>query len=269
MWFLFVISVFWLLVSAMLVAQYRRVSSPLPEFITMMLVVGTLCIGFLWLAAGISLWVRIPAAAFWVLAAVGLIVVHRRLNKAAHERQKAKPPGRPEVNPRNQAELVKRLQSLGFTTTENIQYNGQSLAIAARRVRFELGMGRLTEDFFIVGKFDRLDSAILKEYSRICFKYAVRHGKVPLPWGMQTIHFAMCHSVAMVSGVDDALASSIAKTPPPWHWSGCEFPVVWDTATGRLCYSEVTDTVGVRNVSWDLLRLNTLEALAPVAQESQ
>jgi hypothetical protein len=235
----------------------------------MMLVVGMLCIGFLWLAAGISLWVRIPAAAFWVLAVAGLIASHRRFNKEYSERQKARPPAEPRVRANDPVEVVKRLQSLGFTTTENIQYNGQSLAIASRRVRFELGMGRLTEDFFIVGKFDRLDSAILKEYSRICFKYAVRHGKVPLPWGMQTIHFAMCHSVAMVSGVDDALASSIAKTAPPWHWSGCEFPVVWDTATGRLCYSEVTDTVGVRNVSWDLLRLNTLEALAPVAQESQ
>jgi hypothetical protein len=235
----------------------------------MMLVVAMLCIGFLWLAAGISLWVRIPAAAFWVLAVVELIASHRRFNKAYSERQKARPPAEPRVRGNDHVEVIKHLRSLGFTATENVQYKGQLFLVVARRARFELGMLRITEDFFIVAKFDRLDAAILKEYSRICFKYAVRHGKIPLPWGMQTIHFAMCHPVAMVSGVDDALASTVAKTAPPGHWSGCEFPVVWDTATGRLYYSEVTDTVGVRNVSWDLLRLTTLEALAPVAQESQ
>jgi hypothetical protein len=163
---------------------------------------------------------------------------------------------------------MEHLCSLGFTVRTGVHFDDQSLILVARKARFEVERGSLTEDFFFLAQFDRLDVVVLRDYSRKCFRYALKNRRIPLPWGWVAIHFAMCFSVAKVRGVDDALASHVRRSEPVWRWRGFEFPVVWDAATKGLYYSEATtEFPDISSRSWDLLRKTALRVLAPVVQQ--
>ena len=155
--------------------------------------------------------------------------------------------------------VVQRLWQLGFSVRANVQYRNQTFTHVAKRTAFEIEKFGFTRTFFILSEFDRLDVVTLRSYSKTCFKYALRRGRIPLPWGL--CHNTFCYSVALAYGVDSAVAHAVRNVAPPRHWRAAEILVIYDLATKQLYYLEKTPLWGA--LYWDHFRNNIVEVLSP------
>ena len=74
--------------------------------------------------------------------------------------------------------VVQRLWQSGFSVRANVQYRNQTFTHVAKRTAFEIEKSGFTRTFFILTEFDRLDVVTLRSYSKTCFKYALRRGRI-------------------------------------------------------------------------------------------
>ena len=162
--------------------------------------------------------------------------------------------------------LAEHMRSMRFNVKTGVKLDDQPIAIMAQRARIQIERLCLAEEFFMVAHFGHLDRAGLNDYSRKCFKYALRNRRIPLPWGWPAVHFATCYAVAMVTKADGALTSSLARNEPVLRWwYGHEFPIVWDLAEGCLYYPRITADIFYGDHGAQVQERVALEVLAPVA----
>jgi hypothetical protein len=136
----------------------------------------------------------------------------------------------------------KRLEANGFVILEDVAFEGQTFAVAARRSRFDLSKFGYSEEFFVFGEFDRLSAKAFRAFSADAFRYAKRHRVNPLPCGL--FESVWCFAIAMVEEVGDAALESVRQDEPPKHWGAAEVPVVYDRESGELFYFEGTPLWG-------------------------
>jgi hypothetical protein len=162
--------------------------------------------------------------------------------------------------------LAEHLRSMRFNVKTGVKLDDQPIAIMAQRARIQIERVCLAEEFFMVSHFDHLDRALLSDYSRKCFKYALRNRRIPLPWGWPAVHFATCYAVAMVPAAHSALTSSLTRSEPVLRWwYSHEFPIVWDLAEGRLYYPRITADIFYGGHGAQVQERVALEVLVPVA----
>jgi hypothetical protein len=138
--------------------------------------------------------------------------------------------------------VTQRLVNAGFTCEENVTHNGSLYRCVARRSRFELTKAGFAETFVLLAELPSLSVDSLRQFSAGCFKYAKRTRKIPLPCGL--FESVFCFPVAIVDGVDEAVAQSVRAKGPPKHWASFEMPVVYDLRSNVLHYFEKTPAWG-------------------------
>ena len=121
-------------------------------------------------------------------------------------------------------------------------YQPQGYLYAAHRSRFEVSKFGMAETFFTFAEIPNVQSGVLQSYSSLSFQFANNNKSTPLPNGFFVAIF--CFAVAITEGLDPHLALSICDTAPTKHWSAFEIPIVFDLATGDLCYFQKTPVWG-------------------------
>ena len=138
--------------------------------------------------------------------------------------------------------VIPSLSTAGFDCVRDVSYDHQTFPCVARRTRFELTKFGFAETFFVFGERSSLDTAALREFSRTCFRYALRTKRVPLPRGL--FESVYCFCVALVERVDKATADAVRNETPTRHWASAEIPVVYETGSSTLHYFEKTPLWG-------------------------
>jgi len=133
---------------------------------------------------------------------------------------------------------TERLKADGFRVTENVKYRNQMFRCVAKRTRFQLEYSGFAEFLFIFSKFSTIDIGSLREFAKICYKYACRSKIIPFRY----VYFdwAFCFPVALVEELDVATAQAVRREDPPVLFCGYEMPVICDLRTNELYYSEKT-----------------------------
>jgi hypothetical protein len=140
------------------------------------------------------------------------------------------------------SKVIQRLVSAGFSCQENVAHDGSLYRCVARRSRFELTKAGFAETFFLFAELPSLSVDSLRRFSANCFAYAKKTKKIPLPCGL--FESVFCFPVAIVDGVDAAVAESVRAKAPPKHWASFEMPVVYDLRSNALHYFEKTPAWG-------------------------
>jgi hypothetical protein len=140
------------------------------------------------------------------------------------------------------ATVTERLKADGFRITENVIYKNQTFRCVAKRTRFQQEFFGFAEFFFIFSEFSTLDSGSLREFSKICYKYAWRSKIIPLPFVY--FDYAFCFPVALVDELDAATEEAVHSENPPVLWAGYEVPVICNLRTNQLYYSETNPLLG-------------------------
>lgn len=191
-----------------------------------------------------------------LVSVVLMVMAYRKVRQPAPRASKLE---KHEIPGEYLLEVAERLRSSGFTVAYNVRYKNQTFAQVAKRTAFEYEKGGFTETFFLFTEFHTIDLTALRDYSKICFAYAKRKSRVPLPRGF--FHTVVCYSVALSHGVDSATADAVRNMDPPLHWAACEFPVICDLDTRRLYYFEKTPAWG--SMYWDHFRNTVVSLLSP------
>jgi hypothetical protein len=138
--------------------------------------------------------------------------------------------------------VATRLQSDAFVPLDPQSYQPAGFKFAVRRTRFEIAKFGMAETFFVFADIPALTPQIMSNFSTGAFQLALRSKTVPLPCGL--FESVWSFSVAITSNLHPQMAEIIRNTTPPKHWSAGEIPVVFDAATGYLCFFEKTPAWG-------------------------
>ena len=160
-------------------------------------------------------------------------------------------------------EVIKRLESEGFSVNPNTVYKNQVFQYTANKTNFELGMYGFIDTFFSFATFLSIDSETLKEYSSQSFEYARKASRPPLPRGL--FKSIICFPVVVVNSLEEKVSEDLLTKNPPKHWAAFEMPVVYSTSTKILHYCETTPTWG--KWYYDQLRAMILAMLSPADTE--
>jgi hypothetical protein len=132
--------------------------------------------------------------------------------------------------------VTQRLKADGFSITENITYRNQLFNYVAKRRRFQLEYSGFAEFLFIFSRFSTIDIGSLRDFYKVCYKYAWRSKIIPLPFVY--FDYAFCFPVAIVDELDAATEDKARGQDPPVLYFGYEMPVIYNLSTNQLCYSE-------------------------------
>ena len=135
-----------------------------------------------------------------------------------------------------------KLAANGFQPLPPEVYQPLSYKYAVRRSRFEITKFGMAESFFMFAEIPDLRADVMQSFSATSFGLANQNKVTPLPNGLFACVF--CYAVAMTERLDPAVAAHIKTTAPVKHWASNEIPVVFDLASGELCYFEGTPVWG-------------------------
>jgi hypothetical protein len=135
-----------------------------------------------------------------------------------------------------------KLRSQEFIPLQPQSYQPAGFRLAVRRTRFEITKLGMAETFFVFADVPALNPQTMASFSSAAFDFAIKSKSVPLPCGL--FESVWSFAVAVTSNLPADVAEWIRNTTPPSHWSAAEIPVVFDLATGQLCYFEKTPLWG-------------------------
>ncbi|MGA9772125.1 MAG: hypothetical protein WBV94_24040 [Blastocatellia bacterium] len=138
--------------------------------------------------------------------------------------------------------VAMRLQSDAFVPLDPQSYQPAGFKFAVRRTRFEIAKFGMAETFFVFADIPALTPQIMTSFSTGAFQFALQSKTVPLPCGL--FESVWCFAVAVTSNLHPQMVEIIRNTTPPKHWSAGEIPVIFDAATGYLCFFEKTPVWG-------------------------
>ena len=125
-----------------------------------------------------------------------------------------------------------RLAAADFVLLDEVEFEGRTFPLVARRSRFELTKFGFSESFFIFEEFDRLTTEALRAFSADAYRCAKKQRAIRLPCGL--FESVWCYSVAVAQVVGEPTLASVRSDTPPRHWASAEIPVVYDLAQGKL-----------------------------------
>jgi hypothetical protein len=140
------------------------------------------------------------------------------------------------------ANATQRLESDGFSISRDVSFAGQHFIVVAHRSRFELTKFGNSETFFVFGDVRTLDANLVQRFSSLAFEYAKESKSFPLPCGV--CESVYCFAVCVTDGLDELTAESVRSRAPTKHWAAAEIPVVYDRASGKVCFFERTPLWG-------------------------
>jgi len=152
-----------------------------------------------------------------------------------------------------------RLESEGFKIAGRLNYGYHHFEHVAKRTKFEFDKFGFAQTYFVFDECQGSDLFALRKFSKACIEYGINSSKVPLPRGFGKS--VVCYSVALVNGIDPAVAQSIQSDEPQKRFAALEISVVCDTSSGKLYYLETTPNWG--RLYWDHLRETIRRILTP------
>lgn len=139
-------------------------------------------------------------------------------------------------------QVSQKLAANSYGSMPPEKYQPQNFKYAAHRSRFEITKFGMAENFFVFAEIPNLSAQVLQQYANAAFNFANQNKKVSLPNGLFVATF--CYAVAITAHLDQQFAEYVRNTMPTSHWGAFEFPVIFDLATGNLCYYEKTPLWG-------------------------
>ena len=138
--------------------------------------------------------------------------------------------------------VSQKLAANGYTSLPPEKYQAQNFKYSAGRSRFEITKFGMAENFFTFAEIPNLTQQIMMQYTNAAFQFANANKKVSLPNGIFVATFS--YAVAITAHLNPQLAQFVRETMPTAHWGAFELPVIFDLATGELCYYEKTPLWG-------------------------
>jgi hypothetical protein len=133
-----------------------------------------------------------------------------------------------------------RLQSEGYELT-TVAADGLDVKVARRR-RFEASKFGVAENVFGLAELASADAEAIRSFSATCFRLATQGSGSTVPRALGRAVF--CYAVALVHGLDEAIAAEIRSKAPAKHWAANEIPVAVDLDRKEVLYFEKTPLWG-------------------------
>lgn len=138
--------------------------------------------------------------------------------------------------------VAPRLQASGFAPLNPQTYQPRGFLYAVHRCRLELTKFGMAEAYFVFAQIETLTPDVLNHFSWMAYTYSIANKSFPLPCGF--FESVWCFPVAITYQLHPQMADYVRSMPLRKHWAAGEFPVVFDTATGQLCFCERTPLWG-------------------------
>lgn len=150
--------------------------------------------------------------------------------------------GQPDAIGQYVSNVAQRLGAEGFTCGMNVQHEGNTLNLVAKKSGFELSKFGNAETFFVISYFPTLTVEVLRGYSAWSYKYALSMKQFPLPCGF--FEAVTCYPVALVNDLSEPVAAAIRSETATKHFGSFEFPVIKHMPSGYLYYYDKTPAWG-------------------------
>lgn len=157
------------------------------------------------------------------------------------------------------SKITRHLAEQGFHFSRDTKFKSQTFELVARRTRFEIEKGGFAATSYLFASLSNSDIEKLREFSAICFQYALRYGGIRPPRGI--FYSICCFSVAIVDSIGTDTGESIRRKAPPKHWSASEMPVVYSLEQEDLYFCEITPRWG--SLYYDQMRSDIKQMLSP------
>ena len=130
--------------------------------------------------------------------------------------------------------VAQRLTAEGFTCGSNIQHEGNTLNLVAKKSGIELSKFGNAETFFVMSYFPSLSVEQLRGFSAWAYNYAKSIKQFPLPCGFFEV--VTCYPVMLVNDLSEQVATAIRSEPATKHFGSFEFPVIKHLPSGYVYY---------------------------------